>query len=62
MEVIWTLLLTVCDTSSCGTQTIQWFEQQPQCIEMKQIHEEIPKDGRWKSVDYKCTIVGAKEI
>ena len=29
---------------------------------MKVMHEELPEDGHWKSVDYKCTIVGAKEI
>jgi|TARA_E500000318_G_C3428765_1_gene160261 hypothetical protein len=62
MNVIWTLILTVCDTSSCATQTIQWFEKEPQCIEMKLLHEELPEDGGWKSVNYTCTVVGAKEV
>ena len=62
MEIIWTLLLTVCSSSSCATQTIQWFDEKLQCIEMKVMHEELPEDGHWKSVDYTCTIVGAKEI
>ena len=61
MEVIWTLLLTVCSTSHCATQTVQWFEEKLQCVEMKLLHEELPQDGQWKSVNYKCTIVGAKE-
>ena len=61
MEVIWTLLLTVCSTSHCATQTVQWFEEKPQCVEMKLLHEELPQDGHWKSINYKCTIVGAKE-
>ena len=61
MEVIWTLLLTVCSTSHCATQTVQWFEEKPQCVEMKLLHEELPQDGQWKSVNYKCAIVGAKE-
>ena len=29
---------------------------------MKRIHEDLPIDGDWKSVEYKCTIVGAKEV
>ena len=62
MEVIWTLLLTVCSTTSCATQHVQWFDEQPQCIEMKLLHEELPADGHWKSVEYKCTILGAKEV
>ena len=55
-------MLTVCSTAYCGTQTIQWFEERPDCIEMKTIHENIPTDGDWKSIEYKCTIVGAKEV
>tara|TARA_R100000458_G_scaffold4907_1_gene3972 strand:+ start:743 stop:952 length:210 start_codon:yes stop_codon:yes gene_type:complete len=62
MEIIWTLMLTVCSNLSCGTQTIQWFDEKPQCLEMKLIHENIPTDGNWKSIEYTCTIVGAKEI
>ena len=55
-------MLTVCSNLSCGTQTIQWFDEKPQCLEMKLIHENIPTDGNWKSIEYTCTIVGAKEI
>jgi hypothetical protein len=29
---------------------------------MKTIHENLPTDGYWKSIEYKCTIVGAKEV
>jgi len=62
MEVIWTLLLTVCSTSHCATQAVQRFEEKSQCVEMRLLHEELPQDGGWKTVDYKCTIVGAQEI
>ena len=62
MEIIWALMLTVCDTASCGTQTIQWFEERTECIDMQIIHENIPRDGEWKSVTYYCTIPGAKKI
>jgi len=62
MEIIWSLILTVCSSATCAMQTIQWFEEKPQCIEMKQIHEDLPIDGSWQSVEYKCIIVGAKEV
>lgn len=55
-------MLTVCDTSSCGTQTIQWFDEKTECINMKYIHETIPQDGDWSTVKYYCTIPGAKNI
>ena len=61
MEVIWTLLLTVCLNGTCASQKVAWFEEQPQCMSMKQVHEELPPDGHWKSVEYECTIIGAKE-
>ena len=63
MEIIWSLLLTACmDSQSCVQQDIQWFEEKYQCIAMKALHEELPVDGDWKTIDYKCTIVGAKEV
>ena len=62
MEVVWSLMLTVCSLDTCATQTIQWFEEKPKCVEMRTLHEELPIDGDWKSVTYKCTVVGAKEV
>tara|TARA_R100001460_G_scaffold49880_2_gene88162 strand:- start:8391 stop:8579 length:189 start_codon:yes stop_codon:yes gene_type:complete len=62
MEVIWSLLLTVCGELHCVNQTIQWFEEKPQCMEMKQLHEELPQDGNWKTVEYNCTIVGSRQV
>jgi len=35
MDIIWTLLLTVCLNDTCASQTIAWFEEKPQCIAMK---------------------------
>ena len=29
---------------------------------MQTLHEELPIDGDWKTVDYKCTVVGGKEV
>jgi hypothetical protein len=63
MEIIWSLMLTVCmDSQSCIKQDVQWFEEKYQCVAMKALHEELPIDGDWKTIDYKCIIVGAKEI
>ena len=56
-------MLTVCmDGQSCVEQSVQWFEEKQQCIEAQIIHESLPPDGNWKYIDYKCTIVGAKEV
>ena len=49
------------DSQSCVKQDIQWFEEKYQCVAMKALHEELPVDGDWKTIDYKCTIVGSKE-
>jgi len=62
MEVIWILLLTVCSSSHCATQTVQWFDEKPKCIEMKLIHEKLPKDGAWKSIEYTCTVKGGIQV
>ena len=63
MEIIWSLMLTVCmDSQSCIQQTVQWFDEKNQCFETKMLHEELPVDGHWKTINYKCTIVGAKEV
>ena len=54
--IIWSLVLTICAADGkCFNQTIQ-------CLRYKQIYEDIPKDGSWASVEYKCGIVGAMEI
>lgn len=62
MEVIWTLLLTVCSDVNCLTQDVQWFDTYDACIEMKIVHEDYPPDGHWKSIDFVCTIKGATQI
>jgi len=62
MNIIWSLIVIACmDSQSCVKQDIQWFEEKYQCVAMKALHEELPVDGDWKTIDYKCTIVGAKE-
>ena len=61
MQFIWHILLTVCLDSQCVTQDVQWFDTKQQCVEMKLIHEDIPLDGDWKEVTYKCKPVGSRE-
>ena len=61
MQFIWHILLTVCLDSQCVTQDVQWFDTKQQCVEMKLIHEDIPLDGNWKAVTYKCKPVGSRE-
>lgn len=61
--IIWSLVLTVCaPNGQCFNQTVQWFDKENECRRYKEIYEEIPKDGSWASVEYKCGIVGAMEI
>jgi hypothetical protein len=61
--IIWSLVLTVCaPNGQCFNQTVQWFDKENECRRYKEIYEEIPKDGAWASVEYKCGIVGAMEI
>ena len=58
--IIWALVLTACTPQGeCYKQTIQWFDSEPECLEIKAIHESIPPDGAWKTVEYSCGIVGA---
>ena len=57
MNIIWALILTVCNANQCATQNIQWFEEPEQCQEMKRAHQELPVDGSWHSVDYSCVIM-----
>ena len=59
-SIIWALMLTACTSQGeCYKQTIQWFNSEPECLEYKALHESIPKDGSWKTVNYNCQIVGA---
>ena len=59
MQVIWELLLTVCLYSECKTQSVQLFDYEYQCEHMRELVEEIPKDGHWTSVNYLCKPQGS---
>jgi len=62
MDVIWTLLLTVCTDAGCLTQDVRWFNELNDCNKVKAIHEEIQPDGHWKTVEYTCTVKNAIRI
>lgn len=52
--MIWALMLTACTNDICVKQSIQWFDIKQQCVEFKLLHEELPRDGDWSFVNYKC--------
>ena len=54
MDIVWVLILSVCSTNQCVTQTISSYQNEEQCIVIKNEHERIPEDGDWKSVNYIC--------
>jgi len=43
--------------TTCVKQSIQWFEKQQECISFKVLHEELPQDGSWTTVEYKCKLI-----
>lgn len=47
--------------TSCVNQEIQWFEDKQDCVEFKLLHEELPKDGNWSTVEYKCKLLNGVE-
>mgnify|MGYP006251711649 FL=1 len=56
MEIIWHILLTVCLQSNCITQDVQWFDNKQDCYDMLPIYQLVPPDGKWDTIEYKCTI------
>lgn len=59
--MIWALILTACIEDACMKQTISWFDNKEECIEWKELHKEIPKDGSWNVVEYNCSIINGAE-
>mgnify|MGYP003654777090 FL=1 len=60
-EILFALTLTVCNFSgSCLSQDIDLYYTKKECNKALSLYKELPKDGVWKSVEYKCHIPGAK--
>jgi hypothetical protein len=58
--MIWSLLLTACVETVCVQQDIQWFEDRQECIDFRILHEELPQDGSWTTVGYKCKLINGE--
>jgi len=54
MEIVWVLLLSVCSTNQCITQTVLETTAKDKCIYHKVMHEQVPPDGSWGSIEYTC--------
>lgn len=54
MEIVWVLLLSVCSTNQCITQTVLETNAEDKCIYHKVMHEQVPPDGSWGSIEYTC--------
>ena len=62
MEIIWVLILSVCTIDRCITQNVLETNAQDKCMNEKILHEELPQDGGWKTVEYKCQLLNSVEI
>ena len=54
IEIIWVLMLSVCSTQQCITQQVLETTAKDRCMYHKIMHEQLPIDGSWKSIEYKC--------
>ena len=59
MEIIWALMLQVCSSLGCQDQMVAEFITRDNCHIAQWQHEQIPTDGAWKSVEYKCIPKGS---
>jgi hypothetical protein len=62
MTIVWTLLLTVCTSEICVKQPIDFFRTQQECHKAMLTYNKMPKDGQWKTIDYRCIVIGGIEI
>ena len=51
IEIIWVLMLSVCSTQQCITQQVLETTAKDKCIHHKTMHEQLPIDGFWKSIE-----------
>ena len=62
MDIIWHILLTVCMSSTCLEQDVQWFKTKVECNEMLRQYVEVPPDGDWDTVEFQCKPVGSVSL
>ena len=59
-DIVWTLLLTACfSDTSCINQRVDMFETKEQCVMSRIMHEELPTDGSWKTIEFICKPLGS---
>lgn len=54
MEIIWVLILSVCSSEQCISQIVLETTAKDRCMYQKVMHEQLPPDGPWKTIEYKC--------
>ena len=47
MEIIWILVLSVCGTDRCISQTVLETDTKFKCQTELVLHEQMPQDGPW---------------
>lgn len=62
MEIIWILVLSVCGTDRCISQTVLETDTKFKCQTELVLHEQMPQDGPWRSVEYNCLLLNALEV
>jgi len=60
-NIVWVLLLSVCNTEQCITQTVLETSAKDRCMYHKIMHEQLPIDGNWKSITYICKPKNSQE-
>ena len=62
MEIIWVLVLSVRTTDRCITQTVLETNTKNKCVNEKVLHEELPVDGPWRTIEYNCKLLNDLEV
>ncbi len=60
-NIVWVLMLSVCNTDQCITQTVLETSAKDRCMYHKIMHEQLPMDGNWKTIEYKCKPKNSQE-
>ena len=60
----WVLILTICmaEGTGCFSQPVGFHDTKQKCLASKYMHEELPTDGQWSSIDYECKLLGGAEV
>jgi|TARA_B100001094_G_scaffold321666_1_gene369735 hypothetical protein len=60
--MLWVLLLTICmSDGKCVHQNVGLHTSQALCVKSQQMHEELPQDGSWSSINYECKLLNGEQ-